>query len=81
MASRWRLCEVLMTRWGPLITEFAKGAPAYTWDWSEYETCCINAEMIGLIAPGMLERALTLAHRTVIHPQNVIVGDRVGNMA
>lgn len=74
-------CEVLMTRWGPLVTRPAKGGPVYARHWSEYEPGGISAEMISLMDARTLDEALARAHRTGIHPQNLIVGDRAGNVA
>lgn len=74
-------CEVLMTRWGPLVTRPGKGGPVYARHWSEYEPSGINAEMTGLMDARTLDEAIAQAHRAGIHPQNLIVGDRAGNVA
>ena len=70
-----------MTRWGPLVTKPGKGGPVYARHWSEYEPGGINAEMTGLMDARTLDEALAQAHRIGIHPQNLIVGDRAGNVA
>ena len=74
-------CEILMTRWGPLITRPGKGGPVYARHWSEYEPGGIDFGATGLMAARSLDEILAVAHRSGIHPQNLLVGDRDGHVA
>ncbi|MBE7212697.1 MAG: penicillin acylase family protein, partial [Gluconacetobacter diazotrophicus] len=74
-------CEVLMTRWGPLVTRPGQGGPVYARHWSEYEPGGINFGLADLMTARSMDEALVIAHRSGIHPQNILVGDRDGNVA
>ena len=74
-------CEVLMTRWGPLITRPGKGRPVYARHWSEYEPGGLNFQAADLMNSRSVDETLAIAHRSGIHPQNIMVGDRDGNVA
>ncbi len=74
-------CEILVTRWGPLTTRSGKGGPVYARHWSEYEPGGINFEASDLMTARSVDEALSVAHRSGIHPQNFTVGDRDGNVA
>ncbi len=74
-------CEVTMTRWGPLLTRPGRGGPVYARHWSEYDPGGINYEAADLMTARDVDEAMAIAHRSGIHPQNFLVGDRNGNVA
>ena len=74
-------CDVTMTRWGPLVTRPAPGAPVYARHWSEYDAGAINLNVAELLDARNVDEAVEIAHRGGFHPQNFLVGDRDGHVA
>ncbi len=53
----------------------------YAQHWSEDEPGGINLELTNLMTARDVDEAVAVAHRSGFHPQNVLVGDRAGNLA
>ena len=73
--------EYMLTRWGPLLTRPGTGGPVYAQHWAECEPGGINFGVAEVATAHNLDEAITVAHRSAIHPQNILIGDRDGNVA
>ena len=69
------------TRWGPLLT--APGAPGrvLAFHWIAYDPGAANFRLADLALARSVDEALATARQTGIPAENLIVGDRAGNIA
>ena len=74
-------CDIVMTRWGPLVTRPGRGGPVYAQHWSEPQPVATNFAAADRRRARTREDAVATPHRSGVHPQNVLVGDREGNVA
>lgn len=73
MESRW-------TEWGPIVGRNAKGKPLAL-KWVMHDPAAVNLNLVDLEQAGSVDEAIAIAHRSGIPTQNLLVGDRSGQLA
>ncbi len=71
--SRW-------TEWGPIVGKNAQGKPLAL-KWVMHDPDAVNLAIIGLETARTVDEAIAVAHRSGLPTQNILVGDRQGQLA
>jgi len=72
--------EVEETRWGPILEKDADGTPLAL-AWTAQQPGAIDVELMRLEQAETADEAVAVAQASGVPPQNVVVGDRAGNIA
>jgi penicillin G amidase len=73
--------EVVETDYGPILHEPAGDTPALALRWAAHLPGALNFELADVASAGDLASALAVAERTAIPAQNLVIGDRDGDIA
>lgn len=73
MESRW-------TEWGPIVGRNAKGKPLAL-KWVMHDPAAVNLNLLELETARSVDEAIAIAHRSGIPTQNILIGDRQGQLA
>lgn len=75
--------EILLTRWGPLLTPLpgAVGGRTLALRWTAHDPTAVNFALSELSEARTTDEALAVAHRAGLPAQNFLVGDRAGSIA
>ncbi|WP_368564511.1 penicillin acylase family protein [Pseudoxanthomonas sp. UTMC 1351] len=73
--------EVVETAYGPILHERAGDIPALALRWTAHLPGALNFELADLASASDLGSALAVAERTAIPAQNLVIGDRNGEIA
>lgn len=71
--SRW-------TEWGPIVGKNAQDKPLAL-KWVMHDPDAVNLALIGLETARTVDEAIAVAHRSGLPTQNILVGDRQGQLA
>ncbi|WP_440223729.1 penicillin acylase family protein [Dokdonella sp. MW10] len=72
--------EVRETRWGPITATDADGTPLAL-AWTAHREGAVNLDLLQLEAATGVDEAVMIAQRCGMPAQNLVVGDRAGNIA
>jgi len=73
--------EIILTRWGPLLTKRDTGGRMLALHWVAYDPKAINLHLSDMMEAHSVDEAIAVAHGTAIPAQNLLVGDRFGHVA
>jgi len=73
LESRW-------TEWGPIVGRNAKGKPLAL-KWVMHDPAAVNLNLLDLETARSVDEAIAIAHRSGIPTQNILIGDRQGQLA
>jgi penicillin amidase len=73
--------QITSTRWGPLLTEPGAPGRVLALHWMAYEPVAGNFRLGALADARSVDEALAITRQVAIPAENLIVGDRAGNIA
>ena len=79
--ARPEAVEIVSTRWGPLLTRKDAAGRVLALRWQAHDPGAINLGLCELDDAHSVDEALEIAHRAGLPAQNLVVGDRAGNIA
>ena len=68
------------TRWGPILAKDVDGVPLAL-AWTAHREGAINLELLGFETAETADEGIAIAHRAGMPAQNLLIGDRFGNIA
>jgi penicillin amidase len=73
--------QVTSTRWGPLLTEPGAPGRVLALHWIGYDPAAVNFRLTDMAAAHSVDEALAIARSVAMPAENLVVGDRAGNIA